>query len=42
MVVEWPERLGERPSPAWTITLTYADPSDPLAGRVARVAPPPS
>ena len=35
MVVEWPERLGEQPSPAWTITLTYADPSDPLAGRVA-------
>ena len=35
MVVEWPERLGERPNPAWTITLTYADPSDPLAGRVA-------
>jgi tRNA threonylcarbamoyladenosine biosynthesis protein TsaE len=42
MVVEWPERLGEWPSPAWTITLTYSDPSDPLAGRVARVAPPPS
>jgi len=35
MVVEWPERLGEQPSPAWTITLTYADPNDPLAGRVA-------
>jgi len=35
MVVEWPERLGARPSPAWAITLTYADPGDPLAGRVA-------
>ena len=40
MVVEWPERLGERPSPAWTITLTYADPNDPLAGRVAMEAAP--
>jgi tRNA threonylcarbamoyladenosine biosynthesis protein TsaE len=35
MVVEWPERLGEQPSPAWTISLTYADPSDPMAGRMA-------
>lgn len=35
MVVEWPERLGARPSQAWEITLTYADPGDPLAGRVA-------
>lgn len=40
MVVEWPERLGEWPSPAWTITLTYADPNDPLAGRVATEAAP--
>ena len=40
MVVEWPERLGERPSPAWTITLSYADPSDPLAGRWALEAAP--
>lgn len=35
MVVEWPERLGARPSPACSITLTYRDPRDPLAGRVA-------
>jgi tRNA threonylcarbamoyladenosine biosynthesis protein TsaE len=40
LVVEWPERLSVPPSPAWTISLAFADPNDPDAGRVAFISPP--
>ena len=35
LAVEWPERLSEPPTPAWSVSLAFADPSDPGSGRVA-------
>jgi tRNA threonylcarbamoyladenosine biosynthesis protein TsaE len=40
LAVEWPERLSQLPDGAWLLQLELADPSDPEAGRVARVTAP--
>lgn len=40
LAVEWPERLSQVPAEAWRLRLEHADPADPDAGRIARLAPP--
>jgi tRNA threonylcarbamoyladenosine biosynthesis protein TsaE len=40
LAVEWPERLSQAPAGAWLLSLEHADPTDPDAGRLARLSPP--
>lgn len=37
MAVEWPERLSSLPEGCWQLELALRDPSDPEAGRVAKL-----
>jgi len=42
LAVEWPQRLTLPPAGSWCLELSLLDPSDPEAGRLGCLTPPPS
>jgi hypothetical protein len=40
LAVEWPQRLTLPPADSWRLEISLLDPSDPDAGRQAKLTPP--